>query len=316
MSRAIVSSSSGSSRRGLALVLGVANHRSIAWACVQSFVNAGHDCIFTYKSDRFKSTSEKLTMKQQQSEEGKEPRDHQQRCAGRIVGSFPCDVATDGDLELLFQERIPQFLDASDSNRTIDAVVHSIAYADFEGRPFSGSSWDAYAECQKISAYSFLRSSHLARPLMNSVSNFKSPSMTALTYLGSSRAVPNYHIMGPAKASLEAIVRGLAMEFGAGSGSCNTGAGGDDDDGPPTPSSVIRVNAVSAGPISTLAARGIPKFGSLHKQAAFQSPLGRPVDVAEVADVVNFLSMQATGVTGQVVHVDGGYSSIVPVSSD
>lgn len=312
-------------RGGLAVVLGVANHRSIAWACVQSFLAKGTDCIVTYQSNRFAPTIQKLIEKQHQEMESGTGDGSRY---GRVLASFPCNVGVDGELERLFEEQVPATIEQNSHHHTrrLDALVHSIAYANFEKRPFSHASWDAFAESQRISAYSFLQAAHLAKPLMSNTNtstvvdesrnakNLRSPSMTALTYLGSIRSVPNYHIMAPAKASLESIVRGLAMEFGQGSGCSGSATAGSSSGGDTNNNDdIIRVNAVSAGPVSTLAARGIPKFAQLYKQVAEQSPLGRPVEAQEVADTVRFVATEATAITGQIIYVDGGYSSIVPI---
>lgn len=277
----------------VALIVGVANHRSIAWACAQSFLAADFDCIVTYQSERFQSQISKLAPSKP------------------LLAALPCNV----------QHELPQLFDriATDvlhhSNRTIDAIVHSVAYADFERQPLRNASWTAFAQAQHISAYSLLELARVAQPHMSHHS-----SITALTYLGAVRAVPNYHIMGPAKASLEALVRGLAIEYGGGTGGGssekkkNLPATSTDDTVLPnsqTHPSVVRINAVSAAPINTMAAKGIPGFSNLYEQAATHSPLGRHVTAQEVANTVRFLATDGTGITGQTIYVDGGFSSVV-----
>ena len=141
---------------------------------------------------------------------------------------------------------------------------------------------------QQISAFSLLETAKFGQSVLNSTNS----SITALTYLGSSRALPNYYLMGPAKASLEACVRGLAAELGSQS---------------------IRVNAVSAGPLRTLSSRGIPQFTDLYQHVQEKAPLRRNVTGQEVADTISFLAIGGTGITGQVIYVDAGYSSVIPV---
>ena len=275
----------------VALIVGVANHRSIAWACAQSFLEADFDCIVTYQSERFQSQISKLAPSRP------------------LLAALPCNV----------QHEIPQLFDRivtdvlQPHGRTIDAIVHSVAYADFERQPLRKASWTAFAQAQHISAYSLLELAREAQPHMSP----ENSSITALSYLGAVRAVPNYHIMGPAKASLEALVRGLAIEYGGGSGGLSeqrrTGLTGTSTDSVPPHSQnqVIRINAVSAAPINTMAAKGIPGFSTLYEQAAAHSPLGRHVTAQEVGNTVRFLATDGSGITGQTIYVDGGFSSVV-----
>jgi enoyl-[acyl-carrier protein] reductase I len=246
--------------RKVALVMGVANQRSIAWATVQSFLNDDFDCILTYQSERYQSTVQKLIQGNP-----------------RILGAIPVDVQT--DLPRLFEQDLPEMIQ---DQHKIHAIVHSIAYGNLQG-PFLQASWSDYSQAQHISAYSLLETARCALQNTHLLSN-DNPSLTALSYLGAVRAVPNYHIMGPAKASLEAIVRALASE-----------------------QDVLRVNAVSAGPIQTISARSIPGFQRLYRQANHT----RQVTVKQVADTIRFLSTYGTGIHGQVIYVDGGYSSRV-----
>ena len=254
--------------RKVALVMGVANKRSIAWATVESFLRDGNfDCILTYQSERYQSTVHKLV-------EGND----------RILGAVAMDVQT--DLPKLFSHHLPKLL--QDKQHRIHAIVHSIAYGNLQGS-FLDASWNDFAQAQHISAYSLLETARCALQNPQLLSD-DGPSLTALTYLGAVRAVPNYHIMGPAKASLESIVRGLAAE-----------------------QNTLRVNAVSAGPLPTLSARSIPGFGDLYRQQ--QQQLNRPVTTQQVADTIRFLSTDGVGINGQVIYVDGGYSSRVDVKS-
>lgn len=256
--------------RKLAVVMGVANQRSIASAAVTSLTENGFDCILTTQSDRFRTFTDSL-MADNKS----------------ILSTISCNVEKEG-LPKLFSEKIPEELHRHGiDKRTIDTVVHSIAFADFENTTLGNASLEAFLRAQHISAYSFLEMARCSQPLLTPGNS----SLTTLSYLGAVRAVPNYHIMGPAKASLEALVRGLAVEYGP---------------------LGVRVNAVSAGPIKTLAARGIPDFNTMSQQAAQGSPLQRSVTTREVADTVSFLATSGTGITGQTIYVDGGFSAVVP----
>ena len=251
--------------RKVALVMGVANHRSIAWATVESFLRYDDfDCILTYQSERYQSAVHKLI-------EGND----------RILGAVAVDVQT--DLPKLFSHDLPELLP---DHAKIHSIVHSIAYGNLQGS-FLDASWSDFAQAQHISAYSLLETARCAfqNPQLLSQDDV---SLTALSYLGAVRAVPNYHIMGPVKASLESIVRGLAAE-----------------------QTVMRVNAVSAGPLQTVSARSIPGFQQLYRQQQ-----DRPVTTQQVADTIRFLSTDGTGINGQVIYVDGGYSSRVDVNSN
>jgi enoyl-[acyl-carrier protein] reductase I len=151
--------------------------------------------------------------------------------------------------------------------------------------PLLQTSLEAYTEAHEISAYSLISIAQATQPLLDTSSS----SITTLSYLGAVRAIPGYHVMGPAKASLEAIVRGLAVELAP----TNT-----------------RVNAVSAGPIATLAAKGgIANFERMQEEMRLRAPLGT-VTAEQVASTVTFLATQGTGITGQTIYVDGGYSIV------
>jgi enoyl-[acyl-carrier protein] reductase I len=251
--------------------MGVANHRSIAWACVESFRKIGYNVVVTYQNYKLKRSIDKLIGEDDN------------------IQAVSCNVET--EIPLLFQQRLPELNISS-----LDAIVHSIAYAPFGDDPsrlkLSEASLQDFQTAQHISAYSLLETAQYGQPLLQPSTN---PSITALTYLGAVRALSQYYLMGPAKASLEACVRGLALELGHQSGS------------------KIRVNAVSAGPLRTLSSRGIPQFTELWQHVHETAPLKRPVTALEVADTVRFLATEGTGITGQVVYVDGGYSSVIPV---
>lgn len=270
----------------LALIMGVANQRSIAWACVQSFLSQNYDCILTYQSDRFEKSIQKLIEQQKIN-----------NSPGRILGAVPCNVECEKAIPLLLQADIPHLL--ADRHRPFDAIVHSIAYADMQDPRLSQTNWSIFSQALHISAYSFLQ---LTREVVekdfvhisDGSTTGSHSSLISLTYLGAVRAVPNYQSMGPAKAALEATVRGLALEYG--------------------PTHQLHINAVSAGPIATAAAKGgIRSFSSLQQAVKETSPLRRHVKAEEVANVIRWLS-ESTGVTGQTIYVDAGYNSVVPIA--
>lgn len=254
----------------LAVVIGVLNRHSIAWSCVETFIENGYDCLLTYQNKSHASKMEKLTDSLPSTG------------GGKILGSIACDVTA--DLPRLFEEQIPQALGDS---RKINCVVHSVAHARNIERPIKETTLEDYLHAHHVSAYSFIETVRCSQRMMHP----EQASYVTLSYLGAQRAVPGYGIMGPTKASLEALVRGLAVENGPN----------------------IRCNAVSAGPLRTAAARGIPNFGLLQKHVADTNALRRSVTAPEVASTVLFLS-EATGITGQVICVDGGYSTMVPAS--
>ncbi len=245
-----------------AVVLGVANKWSIAHAIAGAFVREGATLVLTYQGDRQKQTVEEL---------GRELK------ADRIVN---CDVTKPDELESLVGE-------LKQAYRSVDAVVHSIAFANKEdlSRPFLETSRDGYLLAQEVSSYSLISVARALAPLMMS-----GGSITTLTYLGSTRVVQNYNVMGVAKAALEASVRYLASDLGA---------------------FKIRVNAISSGPIKTASARGIKDFSKVLDSVAAHAPLKRNTDPAEVADAAVFLASDlGRGVTGNVMFVDAGFQII------
>jgi enoyl-[acyl-carrier protein] reductase I len=280
-----------SSSRRVALIMGVANHRSIAWACVQEFLARQTDCILTYHP-RFAKHVDRLV---QSTHEDNDPvSDSTSAPRGRILGHVSCLV--ESELPQLFQSQLPDLL----QDRRLDSLVHSIAFADMEGTKSLGeASWKAYAQAQHVSAYSLLETARCALAEPHLLAD--EASLTALSYLGAVRALEPYHLMGPAKAALEALVRGLALEYGH----IAAPEGG--------PAHSLRVNAVSAGPVQTLSSRGIPQFGAWSQQVAATAPLRRSVTPQEVAATVHFLATAGTGITGQSIYVDAGYSSVVPL---
>jgi enoyl-[acyl-carrier protein] reductase I len=262
------------------LVLGVANKRSLAWAIATRLSQAGMRLTLTYQGDRLKETVEEL--------------------AHQLPGSAvrACDVTDDSQLATLFaglREDMPR----------LDALVHSIAFAqreDLEGH-YRDTTREGWRVALEVSAYSLVAAMRHATPLMAAedapaVIGSHAPtgstrpggSVIALSYMAAERPVPNYNVMGSAKAALEHAVRQLAYELGP--------AG-------------IRVNAISAGPISTLSARGVSHFTDMLKHHREKACLRRNVTAAEVADSALFLlSDLGSGVTGETLHVDAGYTIV------
>jgi enoyl-[acyl-carrier protein] reductase I len=197
---------------------------------------------------------------------------------------FPCDVADDAQIEALFTD-LKQHWD------TLDGIVHSIGFAPREaiaGDFLEGMSRENFRIAHDISAYSFPALAKAALPMLAD-----NASLLTLTYLGAERAIPNYNTMGLAKASLEASVRYLAVPLGA---------------------KGIRVNGISAGPIKTLAASGIKSFGKLLGFVEANAPLQRNVTIEQVGNAAAFLlSDLASGVTAEIMHVDGGFNAVVGV---
>lgn len=245
------------------LISGVANKRSIAWAIAQMLYEAGAEVAFSYQGDRLKETVLELTQ------DMKSP---------LLVD---CDVTKDDMISSAFQSVSDRF------NGKLDIFIHCLAFAPKETLQggYISTEREHFAIAQDISAYSLTAMARAARPLMN---NAGGGSIITLTYLGAERVVPNYNMMGIAKASLEAGVRYLAQDLGQEN---------------------IRVNGISAGPIKTLAARGIADLNTMMNRHAEISPLRRNVELEEVAGTALFLaSPLSSGITGEVIHVDCGYS--------
>ena len=243
------------------VIMGVANKRSIAWAIAQSLHNHGAELAFTYQGERLERRVRELV----EAEMPGSPR-------------FECDVTSDEQVRSAF-DRIGEVWGR------IDGLVHCIAFAKAEDLevPFVETSRDGYALAQDISSYSLVACARAAKSLMT-----EGGSILTMTYMGSERVIPNYNVMGVAKAALEASVRYLAYDLGP---------------------SGIRVNAISAGPIRTLAAKGVKNFNSMLHIVEERSPLRKTTDPAEVADTALFLiSPLSRGITGEVIHVDGGYN--------
>ena len=192
--------------------------------------------------------------------------------------AFQCDVSRDEEIAQLFEQLKSRY-------GKLDALVHSVAFAladDLKGE-FADTSRNGFSVAMDISVYSLVAVARAARPLMTD-----GGSVMTLTYYGAEKVVPRYNVMGVAKAALEASVRYLAYDLGK---------------------NKIRVNAISAGPIKTLAARGISGFGDMLGAQAERAPLQRNVDVKEVASTAVFLASDAaTGITGETIYVDCGYN--------
>jgi enoyl-[acyl-carrier protein] reductase I len=250
----------------VALVLGVANRWSIGHAIAKAFVREGAEVILTYQGDRQKQTVEELASE----------------IKARQV--LPCDVTEDAQLDALGSELKGQ-------GTVLNTVVHSIAFANREdlSRPFVETSRAGFALAQDVSAFSLVAVTRVTAPLMARPGHNGGPgggSIMTLTYLGSTRVVEHYNVMGVAKASLEASVRYLAADLGP---------------------SNIRVNAISAGAVKTTSARGIRDFSKMLEGGAKLAPLRRNTDPAEVADTAVFLASDlGRGVTGNIIYVDAG----------
>jgi len=242
----------------LALILGIANKWSLAYAIAEAFSREGATLVLTYLGERQKTAIEELS-------------------AGlKTTAILPCDVTKDEELASLTQA-------LRAIGRPLDAVVHSLAFANREdlSRPYLETGRSGFLLAQDVSAYSLVAVARAVAPLMTS-----GGSISTLTYLGATRVVENYNVMGVAKAALEASVRYLASELGA---------------------SRIRVNAISAGPVKTVSARAIKDFSGILEVIARRAPLRRNTDPAEVADTAVFLASDlGRGVTANTVFVDSG----------
>ena len=245
-----------------ALVTGVANRWSIAFAIASAYVREGATLILTYQSERQRQTVEELGTDL------------------KATKIFACDATNPQDLERLVTE-------VKGVSETLDILVHSIAFANTEDlqRAFLETSRDGYLLAHEVSAYTLVALSRAVAPLMS-----HGGSILTLTYLGSTRVVQNYNVMGVAKASLEASMRYLANDLGP---------------------SNIRVNAISAGPIKTASARAVKGLSKTLESGGSISPLRRNTDPAEVADAAVFLGSDlGRGVTGNVLFVDAGFHII------
>jgi enoyl-[acyl-carrier protein] reductase I len=245
------------------LIVGVASERSIAWGIAQAMHREGASLAYTYQTERL----------------GERVREMANTTGSSIC--LPLDVAED-------QAIIGMYESLAGSWPKVDAIVHSVAFAPREqlaGTYLESVTREGFQIAHDISSYSFAALAKHGRPLLSA-----SSALLTLSYLGAVRAIPNYNVMGPAKASLEANVRFMAADLGA---------------------SGTRVNAISAGPIKTLAAAGISGFRSMLQNVANIAPIRRNVTTEDVGNAAAFLcSDLAAGITGEILYVDGGYSRV------
>lgn len=247
-----------------ALIVGLASNRSIAYAIAKIFHEQGAELAFTYQNEKLKERVERMA----------------EEFGSTLV--FPCDVANDAEIEAVFAQLKIHW-------NQLDIVIHSVAFApadQISGDFIEHVNRDGFRIAHDISAYSLVALSKAALPMMENTQG----AILTLSYYGAEKAVPNYNVMGIAKASLEASVRYLAASMG---------------------SRGIRVNAISAGPIRTLAAAGIKDFRKMQTAYAGTTPLKRNITAEEVGNTAAFLcSDLSSGITGEVVHVDAGYHAV------
>ena len=242
------------------IILGVANKRSIAWGCAKALADAGMRLAFTYQGERLEGAV----------------RDLAKECEGSLV--LPCDVTKPETIDAAFESVREEF-------GGLDSLVHAVAFAkreELEG-DFYATSKEGYMIAHEVSAYSLTAVARRALPLMEG----REGSIVTLSYIGGERVIPNYNVMGIAKAALEASVRYLAADLGPRG---------------------IRVNAISAGPIRTLSASGVSGFTKMLDHIAEKAPMRRNVTQTEVGDTCMFLcSEMSRGITGSTLFVDAGY---------
>ncbi len=243
-----------------AVVLGVANKRSIAWAIAQGLHAAGANLAIAYQNERLEQEAKDLILSLPGAE------------------AFMCDVSNDAAIAGLFERLKERY-------GKLHVLVHSVAYAPAEELKgdFVNTSREGFRIAHDVSVYSLIAVSRAAAPLMED-----GGSIITMSYYGAEKVVPYYNVMGVAKAALECTVRYLAYDLGR---------------------KKIRVNAISAGPLRTLAARGISSMGELMKLHAERAPLQRNVEIGEVGSTGVFLASDASsGITGEVIYVDCGYN--------
>lgn len=244
------------------LITGLANKYSIASGIASAMHREGAKLAFTYQNERLLKNLKPLAEEYQSD----------------IL--IECDVASDDSINKAFNE-------LSNTWGNFDGLVHSIGFApadQLEGNFVDVTTREGFKIAHDISSYSFTALAKAAKPFLND-----SSALLTLTYLGSIQTVPNYNVMGLAKASLEANTRFLAASMG---------------------SDNIRVNAISAGPIKTLAASGVKNFRKMLSQHSSRAPLGRTVTIEEVGNAAAFLcSDYASGITGEITYVDAGFNT-------
>lgn len=250
-------------RGKVAVVFGLANKRSIAYAVAQKLAEAGATLILSYQSERLQKESEQLLAELGQAETGR---------------AFQCDVSRDDEVDTLFAR-------IANAVPKVDILVHSVAFAPADAikNDFLLTTREDFRVAHDVSVYSLVAVTRAAAPLMT-----EGGAVLTLTYYGSEKVFPNYNVMGVAKAALEATVRYLAASLGPKN---------------------IRINAISAGPIKTLAARGIGDFSTILDKVTERAPLHRNVEQVEVGNTALFLcSPLASGITGEVTFVDCGFN--------
>ncbi len=254
-----------------ALIVGVASDRSIATGIAEAFAREGAEIAFTYQNDKLKSRVLKLA----------------ERLGQNPSHCYPCDVSSDDEINAVFKQ-LGKNWDG------LDVLVHSVGFAprdQLEGGFAEAVTREGFRIAHDISAYSLAGLTKAALPMMQG----RQASILALTYNAATRVVPNYNVMGLAKASLESCVRFLAADLGP---------------------QGIRVNAISAGPVKTLAAAGIGGFRKMLSYAEKASPLRRTVTTEEIGNTAAFLcSDLASGITGETTFVDAG-SNIMAMTFD
>lgn len=244
------------------LIVGLASNKSIAWGIARAMRREGAELAFAYQNDRLKDRVVKMAAE----------------CDSNIT--IELDVSIDDQINNVFIE-LGKHWDG------LDCIIHSVAFAPREalnGDYVEATTRDNFAIAHDISSYSFTALAKAGREMMKG----RNGSLLTLTYLGAERAIPNYNVMGVAKASLEANVRYMAAALG--------------EEG-------TRVNAISAGPLRTLASAGINDFKAMLSKAAGTAPLKKNVTIEEVGNTAAFLcSDLASGITGEITYVDGGYN--------
>jgi enoyl-[acyl-carrier protein] reductase I len=241
-----------------AVIAGIANKWSLAYGIAESFAREGASLVLTYLNEKQRETVAPIAERM------------------NVAAMLPCDVTKEDELAAL-----PDRLRAL--GKPVDALVHSLAFANREdlARPFIETDRDGFLLAQNVSAYSMVAMSRAVAPLMTS-----GGSIMTMTYVGSTRVIPNYNVMGVAKASLEASVRYLAHDLGP---------------------QRIRVNAISAGPVKTASARAVKDLSNMLEHVKEHSPLRHLTELGEVGDAAVFLASDLSrGVTGNILFVDSG----------
>lgn len=252
------------------LIVGIASKLSIAYGIAEAMRREGAELAFTYQNEKLKARVEGFAA-----------------TFGSTL-TFPCDVASDDEINAVFSA-LGQHWDG------LDVLVHSVGYApghELEGNYVDITTREGFRIAHDISSFSFSALAQAAKPLMQG----RGGSLLTLTYQGSERVVPNYNVMGLAKASLEANVRYLGASLGP---------------------EGIRVNAISAGPIRTLAASGIKDFRKMLSYNEAATPLRRNVTIEEVGNAAAFMcSDLASGISGEILYVDGGFNTVAMPTLD